>query len=152
MEVDHRPLSNLREEYWMIQKLGCGGFGKVYLIRHRKSREYCAAKHQRWHNQDVPRLTRREVTVLRKLVHKQVSLFIHLYQIKFFVSSFYVRLSELRYFAKIWYNLPETKPFKFPKQMSNMNMNNSIFKGMWDKKVQREIAQFSTIIVFVTFV
>jgi len=71
MEVDYRPLSDLREEYWMIQKLGCGGFGKVYLIRHRKSREYSAAKHQRWHNQDVPRLTRREVTVLRKLVHKQ---------------------------------------------------------------------------------
>ena len=77
MEVDHRPLSDLREEYWMIQKLGCGGFGKVYLIRHRKSREYSAAKHQRWHNQDVPRLTRREVTVLRKLVHKQVSFNMH---------------------------------------------------------------------------
>ena len=88
MEVDHRPLSNLREEYWMIQKLGCGGFGKVYLIRHRKSREYCAAKHQRWHNQDVPRLTRREVTVLRKLVHKQVSSFIQCHQITFLVPSF----------------------------------------------------------------
>ena len=73
MEVECRPLADLREEYWMIQKLGCGGFGKVYLIRHRKSREYCAAKHQRWHNPDVPRLTRREVTVLRKLVNKQVS-------------------------------------------------------------------------------
>ena len=73
MDVENRPLADLREEYWMIQKLGCGGFGKVYLIRHRKSREYCAAKHQRWHNPDVPRLTRREVTVLRKLINKQVS-------------------------------------------------------------------------------
>ena len=70
--VECRPLADLREEYWMIQKLGCGGFGKVYLIRHRKSREYCAAKHQRWHNPDVPRLTKRECKVLRKLVNKQV--------------------------------------------------------------------------------
>ena len=73
MEVESRPLADLREEYWMIQKLGCGGFGKVYLIRHRKSRDYCAAKHQRWHNSDVPRLTRREVTVLKKLINKHVS-------------------------------------------------------------------------------
>jgi hypothetical protein len=27
-----RPLSALRDEFWMIQKLGCGGFGKVYLV------------------------------------------------------------------------------------------------------------------------
>ena len=26
--VECRPLADLREEYWMIQKLGCGGFGK----------------------------------------------------------------------------------------------------------------------------
>jgi len=54
----------------MIQKLGCGGFGKVYLIRNRDSRAYSAAKHQRWHTPDVPRLTRREVVVLKKLIHK----------------------------------------------------------------------------------
>mgnify|MGYP003314935520 CR=1 FL=1 len=76
MEVAYRPLADLREEYWMIQKLGCGGFGKVYLIRHRKSRDYCAAKHQRWHNADVPRLTRREVSALKKLVNNKVSNYI----------------------------------------------------------------------------
>lgn len=68
----NRPLSALRQEYWMIQKLGCGGFGKVYLIRNRESRNYCAAKHQRWHTPDVPRLTRREVIVLKKLIHKNL--------------------------------------------------------------------------------
>ena len=122
----NRPLSALRQEYWMIQKLGCGGFGKgrtvynvqltiawkknynharkamqedwdefvkrqleiilrrkelisiivsVYLIRNRESRNYCAAKHQRWHTPDVPRLTRREVIVLKKLIHKNVRQF-----------------------------------------------------------------------------
>jgi len=68
----YRPLSDLRNEYWMIQKLGCGGFGKVYLIRNRESRSYCAAKHQRWHTPDVPRLTRREVVVLKKLINRNL--------------------------------------------------------------------------------
>ena len=32
MEIFHRPLAELRAEYWMIQKLGCGGFGKVRSV------------------------------------------------------------------------------------------------------------------------
>ena len=56
MEFTHRPLPELRSEYWMIQKLGCGGFGKVYLIRHRASREYCAAKHQKGKEHSCPAL------------------------------------------------------------------------------------------------
>ena len=67
MEFFHRPLPELRSEYWMIQKLGCGGFGKVYLIRHRASREYCAAKHQKWVTPDTQRTARREAAVLRRL-------------------------------------------------------------------------------------
>jgi serine/threonine protein kinase len=57
----------------MIQKLGCGGFGKVYLIRNRATREYCAAKHQKWTSTDIPKLVRREVTILKKLSGRQVS-------------------------------------------------------------------------------
>ena len=73
MDFYSKPLSELRNSYWMIQKLGVGGFGKVYLIRHRESREFRAAKHQKWTSNDVPKLVRREVLVLRKLLHKQVT-------------------------------------------------------------------------------
>ncbi len=72
MDFISRPIAELRNNYWMIQKLGCGGFGKVYLIRHRETREFCAAKHQKWTTGDVPKLVRREVLVLRKLHNKQV--------------------------------------------------------------------------------
>lgn len=68
--VPFRPLAELRSEYWMIQKLGCGGFGKVYLIRHRQTRDYCAAKHQKWLTPDTQRNARREVAVLRRLDHQ----------------------------------------------------------------------------------
>ena len=70
LDFHSKPLAELRNSYWMIQKLGVGGFGKVYLIRHRESREFRAAKHQKWTNSDVPKLIRREVLVLRKLVYK----------------------------------------------------------------------------------
>ena len=62
-----RALAELRSEYWMIQKLGCGGFGKVYLIRNRESREYCAAKHQKWLGPDTQRNARREANILKRL-------------------------------------------------------------------------------------
>ena len=67
-----RPLSALRDEFWMIQKLGCGGFGKVYLIRNRATREYCAAKHQKWASPEIPKLVRREMGILKKLLGRQV--------------------------------------------------------------------------------
>ncbi len=44
-----------------------GGFGKVYLIRHRHTREYCAAKHQKWASGETPRQARREVAILARL-------------------------------------------------------------------------------------
>ena len=70
MEVNFRPLSELRNNYWMIQKLGCGGFGKVYLIKNRESKDLGAAKHQKWTSSEVPKLVRREVVVLRKLLNQ----------------------------------------------------------------------------------
>lgn len=70
LDFHSKPLAELRNSYWMIQKLGVGGFGKVYLIRHRESREFRAAKHQKWTSSDVPKLIRREVLVLRKLINK----------------------------------------------------------------------------------
>jgi len=71
MEVNFKALSELRNNYWMIQKLGCGGFGKVYLIKNRETKELGAAKHQKWTSSEVPKLVRREVLVLRKLLNQE---------------------------------------------------------------------------------
>ena len=38
MEIVTNPMSELRNNYWMIQKLGVGGFGKVYLIKQRENK------------------------------------------------------------------------------------------------------------------
>lgn len=71
MDLVTKPLAELRNSYWMIQKLGVGGFGKVYLIKHRETKKLCAAKHQKWTSSDVPKLVRREVLVLRKLLKQE---------------------------------------------------------------------------------
>ena len=80
MEVNFKLLSELRNNYWMIQKLGCGGFGKVYLIKNRETKELGAAKHQKWTSSDVPKLVRREVLVLRKLLN-QVMIYLTKYEV-----------------------------------------------------------------------
>ncbi len=46
MELNARPMTELRSDYWMIQKLGVGGFAKVYLIKHRETKRHFACKHQ----------------------------------------------------------------------------------------------------------
>ena len=66
--VISKPIKELRDNFWMVQKLGTGGFGKVYLIKNRETREVLAAKHQKWSSKEVPKLVRREVLALRKLV------------------------------------------------------------------------------------
>jgi len=81
MEIETRPMSELRNNYWMIQKLGVGGFGKVYLIKQRENKELCAAKHQKWTSSDVPKLVRREVLALRKMInHEHVVQFINYFE------------------------------------------------------------------------
>lgn len=67
VELTSRPMAELRSDYWMIQKLGVGGFAKVYLIKHRESKRHYACKHQKWVTQDTQRNARREAGILRRL-------------------------------------------------------------------------------------
>ena len=90
MEIVSKPMSELRNNYWMIQKLGVGGFGKVYLIKQRENKELCAAKHQKWTSSDVPKLVRREVLALRKMINHVrhlLIIFMHLVLITHKITS-----------------------------------------------------------------
>ena len=55
----------------MVKRLGFGGFGKVYLLRSKATKELRAGKHQEWGNLDKNyQQVRREVYILTRLQRK----------------------------------------------------------------------------------
>lgn len=69
MEFPSKLMQELRDDYWMVKRLGSGGFGKVYLVRHRRTKVYSAAKHQKITSKAILTLSRREADILRRLEH-----------------------------------------------------------------------------------
>ena len=76
-ELHPRPLSEL-QEYEKTRLLGAGGFGKVYLVKHTKTRVKCAAKEQK-----TSKYSREEALIIKKLENHEVSL----YQFSYIDSS-----------------------------------------------------------------
>ena len=76
-ELHPRPLSDL-QEYEKTRLLGAGGFGKVYLVKHTKTRVKCAAKEQK-----TSKYSREEALIIKKLENHEVSL----YQFSYIDSS-----------------------------------------------------------------
>ena len=68
-ELKPKTLSEL-EDYEKLRILGAGGFGKVYLVQHKKTGVKCAAKEQ-----SRSKMSKREATVMNKLQHPDVSIF-----------------------------------------------------------------------------
>ena len=66
-ELKPKRLSELKY-YEKLRLLGAGGFGKVYLVKHKKTGMKCAAKEQ-----DRCRMSKREARILNKLQHPDVS-------------------------------------------------------------------------------
>ena len=76
-ELHPRPLSEL-QEYEKTRLLGAGGFGKVYLVKHTKTRVKCAAKEQK-----TSKYSREEALIIKRLENHEVSLyqiFIYLFE------------------------------------------------------------------------
>ena len=74
--VNATPIIEFKKAYRIVRKLGSGGFGVVYLLRHRKFEEYCAAKYQPWHEsnakspwqkRNIQTRVSQEVKILKKL-------------------------------------------------------------------------------------
>ena len=66
-ELKPKRLSELKY-YEKLRLLGAGGFGKVYLVKHKKTGMKCAAKEQ-----DRCKMSKREARILNKLQHPDVS-------------------------------------------------------------------------------
>ena len=65
-DLQVRLLSEL-EEYEKTRLLGAGGFGKVYLVKHTKTRVKCAAKEQK-----TSKYSREEASIIKRLENHQV--------------------------------------------------------------------------------
>ena len=65
-DLQVRPLSDL-QEYEKTRLLGAGGFGKVYLVKHTKTRVKCAAKEQK-----TSKYSREEASIIKRLENHQV--------------------------------------------------------------------------------
>lgn len=119
------PIEELRKNYWMVRKLGSGGFGKVYLVRHRTSREDCAAKQQPWHDSSVQSFVRNEVSVLKKLLNAEKKHVLHF--INYFegdkqsiILTEFLEGDELfRRISSSKYTLTQTKCRTFARQILN---------------------------------
>ena len=84
-ELQPRPLSEL-QEYEKTRLLGAGGFGKVYLVKHTKTRVKCAAKEQK-----TSKYSREEASIIMRLANHEVSI----YAISFMSISFLFFLNSM---------------------------------------------------------
>ena len=80
-DLQIRSLSEL-EEYEKTRLLGAGGFGKVYLVKHTKTRVKCAAKEQK-----TSKYSREEASIIKRLENDQVYLYIILFIRMIFLHS-----------------------------------------------------------------
>ena len=62
-------LEDLKRDYWMVRKLGSGGFGTVYLLRQRTTKQLFAAKEQPGTDARCKQNIEKEVSILKKLIN-----------------------------------------------------------------------------------
>jgi len=120
-----KTIDDLKNNYWMKGKIGSGGFGTVYLIRNRQTKEYFAAKQQPWSNYREKNYARTEASILKKLLNPE-----NKYVVQFadyfeghnqsVILTEYLEGDELfRRISSSKYNLTQTKCRNFARQILN---------------------------------
>ena len=115
--------SALREKFYMVKKLGGGGFGTVYLVQMKNTKELLAAKHQKAKKAQDMRYMRRELFILQKLGNSELIVSL----VDYFESSLQsVILTEYLVGGELFelisskdYSLTEDKCRGFVKQVTN---------------------------------
>jgi len=69
----------LRDQYYMVRKLGGGGFGTVYMVQRKTNKEMFAAKHQKFTKPDDIRYGRNELAILEKMKENKAILYLEEY-------------------------------------------------------------------------
>ena len=120
-----KTIDDLKSNYWMKGKIGSGGFGTVYLIRNRQTKEYFAAKQQPWSNYREKNYARREASILKKLLNPE-NKFVVQFADYFEGHNQSVILTEFlegdelfRRISSSKYNLTQTKCRNFARQILN---------------------------------
>ena len=60
-------LSVLRDQYYMVRRLGGGGFGTVYMVQRKTNKDMFAAKHIKHSKQEELKYARNELEILSKV-------------------------------------------------------------------------------------
>ena len=113
----------LRDEFYMVKKLGGGSFGTVYLVQRKKGKVLLAAKHQRAKKTNDMRYIRRELDILQMLSDGEIIVTL----VDYFESSLQgVILTEYLIGGELFerisskeYNLTERKCKEFVKQVDH---------------------------------
>jgi len=120
-----KTIDDLKSNYWMKGKLGSGGFGTVYLIRDRQTKQLFAAKQQPWNNYREKNYARKEASILRKLLNQENKFVVQF--VDYFeghnqsvILTEFLEGDELfRRIASSKYTLTQTKCRNFARQILN---------------------------------
>jgi len=118
-------MDEVRKNYWMVRKLGSGGFGTVYLIKHRETKEHFAAKLQPIHDYREKLSIRKEVATLKTLSNpdkRYVVQFIDYFeggQQSMILTEFLEGDELFRRISSPKYNLTQTLCRSFARQILN---------------------------------
>lgn len=123
--VIESTMDELRNNYWMVRTLGSGGFGTVYLIKHRKSKQYFAAKQQPCREYREKFYVKKEVSILKQLSNPDkrfVVQFVNYYEgdSQSIILTEFLEGDELfRRISSAKYTLTQTKCRSFARQILN---------------------------------
>ena len=118
-------MDEIKKDYWLISKLGSGGFGTVLLIKHRERKEYFAAKLQPCKDYHEKCSIEKEVSVLKQLSNpgnRFVVQFVNYFeadQQSMILTEFLEGGELFRRISSTKYTLTQTKCRSFARQILN---------------------------------
>ena len=81
MDVDVLPRGDVyREKYEVVEKIGEGGFGKVFTVKNKSNKEIFAAKYIKTRSSRDKQHSKREISLLKKLQNDFIIKFVDAFE------------------------------------------------------------------------